>query len=53
MKHDPLEKLTIDDQRKLRALLYALTPIEMMEVIMEVIRRQRENAPPRKRRATK
>lgn len=46
MKHEPPpEKLSSDEQRKLRALLYVLTPIEMLEVIMEVIGRQRENAP--------
>lgn len=37
------ERLTDDDQRKLRALLYTLTPIEMLKVVMEVIERQRLN----------
>lgn len=46
MKHEPPpEKLSTDEQRKLRALLYVLTPVEMLEVIMDVIGRQRENAP--------
>lgn len=35
--------LTSDEGRQLRALLYILTPVEMLKVVMEVIQRQRMN----------
>jgi hypothetical protein len=48
--NSPEAQPVTDDQRKLRALLYMLTPVQMLEAVMEVIQRQRMNAPTRKRR---
>lgn len=42
--NSPEAQPVTDDQRKLRALLYTLTPVQMLEVVMEVIQRQRMNA---------
>lgn len=36
--------LTGDEQRKLRALPYALTPVDMLKVVIEVVERQKQNA---------